>query len=125
MTMRNFAKGRFFSFKYAFAGIWYVMKSQRNAWIHAVITLGVIILAFLLRLQMIEWVGLLLAIGLVWTAETMNTALEVMVDLTTPEIHPLAKIVKDVSAGAVLISAIISVLIGLIIFLPRLINVFQ
>jgi diacylglycerol kinase len=120
--MRNFTRGRLFSFKYAFSGLRYVVQSQRNAWIHAGITIGVLLLAVLFKITLIEWGILLLAIGMVWTAEIFNTALEVLVDLASPETHPLAKIAKDTSAAAVLVSAIISVLIGLVILLPRLIG---
>jgi len=119
--MRNFTRGRIFSFKYAFSGLRYVIISQRNAWIHAAITLLVVILAVLLKLNLQDWGILLLAIGLVWTAEIFNTALEALVDLVSPQPHPLAKIVKDTSAAAVLVSAIISILIGLLILLPPLI----
>ena len=119
--MRNFTRGRLFSFKYAFSGLRYVIISQRNAWIHAAITLLVVILAVLLKLNLQDWGILLLAIGLVWTAEIFNTALEALVDLVSPQPHPLAKIVKDTSAAAVLVSAIISILIGLLILLPPLI----
>ena len=120
--MRNFTRGRIFSFKYAFSGLRYVIISQRNAWIHAAITLLVVILAVLLKLNLQDWGILLLAIGLVWTAEIFNTALEALVDLVSPQPHPLAKIVKDTSAAAVLVSTMISILIGLLILLPPLIE---
>src|SRR3990172_3572458 len=123
--MRNFTRGRIFSFKYAFSGLRYVIISQRNAWIHAAITLLVVILAVLLKLNLQDWGILLLAIGLVWTAEIFNTALEALVDLASPNTHPLAKIAKDTSAAAVLFSAIISVLIGLVILLPPLLGWFR
>ena len=123
--MRNFTRGRLFSFKYAFSGLRYVVHSQRNAWIHAAITIGVLILAVLLKISLVEWGILLLAIGLVWTAEIFNTALEALVDLASPNTHPLAKIAKDTSAAAVLFSAIISVLIGLVILLPPLVGWFR
>jgi len=123
--MRNFTRGRLFSFKYAFSGLRYVVRSQRNAWIHAAITIGVLILAVLLKISLVEWGILLLAIGLVWTAEIFNTALEALVDLASPNTHPLAKIAKDTSAAAVLFSAIISVLIGLVILLPPLVGWFR
>ena len=120
--MRNFTRGRIFSFKYAYSGLRYVVRSQRNAWIHAGITLVVLILALLFKISPLEWGILLLAIGMVWTAEIFNTALEALVDLVSPTTHPLAKIAKDTSAAAVLFSAIISVLIGLVILLPPLIG---
>ena len=120
--MRKFTRGRLFSFKYAFSGLRYVIVSQRNAWIHAVFTLLVVVLAALLELTLQDWGILLLAIGLVWTAEIFNTALEALVDLVSPQPHPLAKIVKDASAAAVLVSAIFSVLIGLVILVPPLVR---
>ncbi|MBA4398831.1 MAG: diacylglycerol kinase [Anaerolinea sp.] len=120
--MRNFTRGRLFSFKYAFSGLRYVIISQRNAWIHAAVTLLVVILAAMLSLTLQDWGLLLLAIGLVWTAEIFNTALEALVDLVSPQPHPLAKIVKDTSAAAVLVSAIISIMIGLLILLPPLVE---
>lgn len=122
--MRNFTRGRLFSFKYAFSGLRYVVISQRNAWIHAAVTLLVVILAAILNLTLQDWGILLLAIGLVWTAEIFNTALEALVDLISPQPHPLAKIVKDTGAAAVLVSAIISVMIGLLILLPPLVERF-
>jgi len=123
--MRNFTRGRLFSFKYAFSGLRYVVRSQRNAWIHSGITVLVLLLAVLLKITLIEWGILLLAIGLVWTAEIFNTALEALVDLASPDTQPLAKITKDTSAAAVLFSAIISVLIGLVILLPPLLGWFR
>ncbi len=120
--MNNFTRGRLFSFKYAFAGLRHVIVSQRNAWIHAAITAAVVILAAFLNLDLWDWALLVLAIGLVWMAEIFNTAMEVLVDLVSPQQHPLAKIAKDVSAAAVLVSAIASILIGLLILLPPLIE---
>lgn len=120
--MNNFTRGRLFSFKYAFAGLKYVLITQQNAWIHTTITAAVIILAAFSELTFQDWGILLLAIGLVWTAEIFNTALEALVNLVSPQPHPLAKVAKDVSAAAVLISAIISIGIGLIILLPHLIR---
>jgi len=119
--VRNFTRGRLFSFKFAFAGLRYVITSQRNAWIHAAITFAVILLASVLKLSLFEWAILVLAIGLVWTSEILNTALEALVDLASPQQHPLAKIAKDTAAAAVLISAIVSVLIGVLILLPAII----
>ncbi len=120
--MNNFTRGRLFSFKYAFAGLRHVIVSQRNAWIHAAITAAVVILAAFLNLDLRDWALLVLAIGLVWMAEIFNTALEALVDLASPQQHPLAKIAKDVSAAAVLVGAIASILIGLLILLPPLIE---
>lgn len=108
------------SFQYAFEGWWYVLRTQHNAWIHALISLAVFIMAFWLRLSPLEWAVLILTIMAVWMAEFMNTAIEAVVDMTMPELHPLAKVAKDVAAAAVLVGAIGAVIIGLIILGPPL-----
>jgi diacylglycerol kinase (ATP) len=116
----NFMISRTHAFRHAFRGWWYVLRTQRNAWFHAVITTLVMLVAFWLRLSHQEWSILLLTIALVWTAEFINTALEAVVDLASPQDHPLAKVGKDVGAAAVLIAALISILIGLLILGPPL-----
>jgi len=98
------------------------VKTQENAWIHLVATILVIILAVWLEISLYGWIGLLLVIGIVWISEFLNTALEVIVDLASPERHPLAKVGKDVGAAAVLISASIAVIIGLLILGPPLLK---
>jgi diacylglycerol kinase len=108
------------SFQYAFEGWWYVIHTQHNAWIHALITVAVFILALWLRLSRYDWVVLILAIMVVWMAEFMNTALEAVVDMMMPEPHPLAKVAKDVAAAAVLVGAIGASLIGLLTLGPPL-----
>ncbi len=116
------ARSRLHSFQHAFAGWWYVIRTQRNAWIHMLATLLVLGVAFWCRVGAGELAVLLLSIGLVWTAEFVNTALEAVVDLASPEAHPLAKVGKDVGAAAVLIAALLSVIIGLLILGPRLVE---
>jgi diacylglycerol kinase len=116
----NFFVLRAHAFRHAFRGLWFVVRTQRNAWIHAVVTTIVVLAAFWLRLPMGDWAVLLLAIALVWTAEFLNTALEAVVDLASPQQHPLAKMGKDVGAAAVLIAALISILVGLLILGPPL-----
>ena len=118
--MSNFIKSRLRSFIYAFQGWSYVLRNEPNSWIHAVITMLVILLAFWLHLPARDWAVLLLAIVMVWAAEFFNTAIESIIDLASPEEHPLAKIGKDVGAAAVLIAALISILIGLLILGPPL-----
>ncbi len=110
------------SFRYAFEGWWYVLRSQHNAWIHGLVTVAVGLLAFWLRLPRQEWAILILAIMVVWIAEFMNTALEAVVDMTMPDPHPLAKVAKDVAAAAVLVGALGSVLIGLLLLGPPLLT---
>lgn len=108
------------SFGYAIQGIRYVLQTQRNAKIHSVITLGIIALGTFLNITRLEWAVLVLTIGLVFSAEIWNTAVEALVDLVSPEFHPLAKIAKDAAAGAVFLLAIMSVIIGLLILGPPL-----
>jgi len=114
------SRSRLHSFRHAFAGWWYVIRTQRNAWIHSLATAGVFILAIWTGVGMRDWAVLLLAIGLVWTAEFVNTSLEAIVDLASPEMHPLARVGKDVGAAAVLITALIAALIGVLILGPPL-----
>ena len=108
------------SFQYAFEGWWYVLRTQKNAWIHAVISLLVVALGLWLGLSRSDWALIILTIAIVWMAEFMNTALEAIVDMTMPEMHPLAKVAKDVSAAAVLVGACAAVLVGILILGPPL-----
>jgi diacylglycerol kinase len=118
--MKKFTTTRITSFKDAFTGLAYILKTQKNAWIHSLATIMVAFMAWWLGCSGIEWAVLILTIGMVWIAEAFNTSIETAVDLSSPEIHPLARISKDVSAAAVLVSAIISVIVGLIILGPPL-----
>jgi len=108
------------SFTFAFAGWRYVMRTQHNTWIHALASVLVIALSLWLGLRPLELAMIFVAITLVWMAEFLNTALEAVVDLASPQKHPLAKIGKDVGAAAVLLAAIASVLIGLLVLGPSL-----
>jgi diacylglycerol kinase (ATP) len=121
-NMENFLLSRIASFGHAFRGWWFVIRTQRNAWIHATITTLVVILAAWLRLPARDLAVLVLTIALVWSAEFFNTAIEAVVDLASPVHHPLAKVGKDVGAAAVLIAASASVIIGLLILGPPLWN---
>ena len=96
-----------------------MFRTQANARIHAGVTLIVIVAGFLFGISRIEWCAVVAAIALVWTVEGLNTAIEAVVDLASPEFHPLAERAKDVAAGAVLIAALASVVIGLLVFGPR------
>jgi diacylglycerol kinase (ATP) len=120
--MKTFLFERAISFKNAFAGLAYVIRTQKNAWIHAVATVAVFLLAFWLNIAAIDWAVLILTIGGVWTAEFINTSLEAVVDLASPQKHPLAKVGKDVGAAAVLIAAGSSIVIGILILGPPLVN---
>ena len=118
--MRAFLLSRVKSFQYAAAGWWFVIRTQRNAWIHAAVSLCVIVIALWLKVQLRDWAVLILTIALVWTSEFINTALEAVVDLATPGHHPLAKVGKDVGAAAVLLAAFSAVIIGILILGPPL-----
>jgi len=115
-----FIRKRLYSFRYAFEGWYYVLRTQPNAWIHAVFSVLVIGLAFWLRLPPRDWAVLILTMLAVWMGEFLNTALEAVVDMSMPDPHPLAKAAKDVAAAAVLLGAIAAVLIGLLILGPPL-----
>lgn len=108
------------SFGYAAAGIGYVVRTQRNARVHLIIGLLVVIAGTYLRVSALEWAVLLLTFGLVFSAEMINTVAELAVDLLTQRRHPLAKVAKDAAAGAVLVTALAAVGVGIAIFGPRL-----
>ena len=108
------------SFHFAFEGWWFVLRTQHNAWIHAVITLTVMGIALWLRLPGRDWAVLILTFMAVWMAEFMNTAIEAVVDMTMPDEHPLAKVAKDVAAAAVLVGALGAILVGLLLLGPPL-----
>jgi diacylglycerol kinase (ATP) len=116
----SFWSSRVAAFRYAFHGWAHVLRTQRNAWIHSVIAAAVFIAGLWLGLPARDWAVIVLTIAMVFAAEFMNTAIEAVVDLASPETHPLAKIGKDVGAAAVLVAAIASVLIGLLILGPPL-----
>ncbi len=117
-------KARIRSFGYALKGIATLFQSQPNARIHLFIGILVCIAGFCFDITSLEWVALILTMSAVLAAEAFNTSLEFLTDLVSPEHHPLAGKTKDVAAGAVLISATAAVIIGLIIFLPKLIKLF-
>jgi diacylglycerol kinase (ATP) len=117
--------GRIRSFKYAFVGIWTMLKSQKNAWVHAFATVTVVTVGFVLGISPAEWCWLVLAIIAVWMAEALNTAIEYLADVASPEFHPLVKKAKDVAAGAVLISAIGAIIIGIIIIGPYVLKLMK
>lgn len=110
------------SFKYAFEGVHRELKEEQNLKIHILIMILVIIAGFTLKLSPMEWIICIILFGFVIALELINTAIELTVDLAMPEIHPKAKAAKDIAAAAVLVSATCSVIIGVIIFLPKIIN---
>jgi len=120
MTIKEFLVSRITAFGHAFRGWGHVLKTQQNAWIHSVVATVVIVLGLWLNLQPRDWAVLVLTIAMVFTAEFINTAIEAVVDLSSPVHHPLAKTGKDVGAAAVLVASMAAVLIGLLILGPPL-----
>lgn len=118
--MKIFLLSRLTSFRHALRGWWYVLQTQRNAWIHGVVAAAVLAVGLWLGLPPRDWAMLILTIAMVFAAEFINTAIEAVVDLATKERHPLAKVGKDVGAAAVLIAALAAVLVGLLILGPPL-----
>ena len=108
------------SFACAFRGIAALLKSEVHARIHLVATVAVIALGWWCEITPGEWIAVVLSIGLVWVAEALNTAIEYVADLAHPDEHPEVKKLKDLAAAAVLFASIVGLIIGLIVFLPRL-----
>jgi diacylglycerol kinase len=109
------------SFRYAFDGFVFALRTQRNLRIHMVIFVGVFALAYWLHVSAVRWGILLVVASLVIMAELFNTAIEVAVDLASPGYHELAKIAKDIAAAGVLVTAFLAFVTGLVIFAPALI----
>ena len=113
-------KFRWAAFADAMRGLGHVFTTQPNARFHVWAALAAVLLASGLHFAAGEWAVLCLSITLVWVSEVVNTALESVVDLASPEIHPLARYAKDAAAGAVLLAAVSSIIIGLLLFVPKL-----
>src|SRR5215204_5025670 len=112
--------GRLRSVRYAVRGIGVMVRSQHNAWLHAAATVAVVALGLGLGVSAADWCWLVLAMMAVWTAEALNTAFEFLTDVASPTFHPVAGKAKDVAAGAVLIAAAGSAVIGLLVLGPHL-----
>lgn len=108
------------SVKYAWRGLWHVLRSEQNAQIHFIATLVVIGLGFWFHISTGEFAILLLAIGLVVSSEVLNTIIEDFLDVIHPQHHPAVRRIKDALAGAVLLSAMVAVVIGILVFLPHI-----
>ena len=110
------------SFKYAISGIITSFKTERNMKIHILVMILVIIAGIVFKLSLLDWIILVIMFGLVISAELFNTAIETTIDMITKEKNEKAKIAKDVAAGAVLVLAVASVIVGLIIFIPKILS---
>ena len=122
-TNENFSvRARIKSSTHAWRGISLLIKNTHNLWGHIFFGVLAVYLGFILGISSVEWVLLVLTIGLVLLAEAFNSAIEIDIDLTSPEYHPYARDTKDVAAGAVLLSVIVALVVGAIIFLPKILN---
>jgi diacylglycerol kinase (ATP) len=117
--------GRLRSVKFALRGVATMLKTQHNAWLHAVATAVVVVAGLVLGLSAGEWCWVVLAITSVWTAEALNTAFEFLTDVASPEFHPMAEKAKDVAAGAVLLAATGSVAVGGLVLGPHVLALLQ
>ena len=122
---RSFSiKDRLQSFVYAFKGIAFIYKTEKNIYIHTFVTIMVIIMGFILKVSKVEWCFLIISIGMVFTAEAFNTAIEHFIDFISPGYRYSAGKSKDMAAAAVLFAAITAAVVGLVIFLPKIIALF-
>ncbi len=118
------SRGRWQSFVHALAGVLYALRHQRNTWIMGCATVAMIVLGVWLEITRVEWAVLVMATGVVWVAEFLNSAIEAAVDVASPDLHPMAKVAKDVAAGAVLTASCVALVVAVIIFGPPLIDQF-
>ena len=117
-------KKRIKSFSYAFAGLKVLFREEHNSWIHAVAAVMAIVAGFLFRISYMEWIAVLIVIGMVISAEILNSSLERTADFVKAERDDRKRDIKDLGAAAVLVCAIVAVLVGLIIFLPKILALF-
>ena len=120
MTFKTFITSRIAAFGHAFRGWGHVLQTQQNAWIHSLVASIVVAIGLWLQLSTHDWAIIVFTIAMVFTAEFINTSIEAIVDLASPTHHPLAKVGKDVGAGAVLVAALAAIVVGLLILGPPL-----
>lgn len=123
--MRKYISGRYSSVKFAWKGMKTLLRTQHNMRIHLLATIVVIGAGSIFHLSQGKWLALVIAIAMVWITEALNTAIEFLVDLVSPEYNPLAGHVKDIAAAAVLLSALAAIIIGCIVFIPELLCLFR
>jgi diacylglycerol kinase len=121
MKAKSFSyRSRLLSIRYALNGLWKFFREEHNAWIHLIATITVFAFAFYFNIRGGELIALVVVAGMVWIAETFNTVVEKIMDHITPERHPAVEFIKDLSAGAVLLSAITALITGAIVFIPKI-----
>lgn len=118
--MVDFLKSRGRAFGHAFSGLGYLVRTQQAVLVHIIANILVFGMAVWLELGKADWITLLLTVSILWVAEILNTAVEVVVDMFTEEIHPLAKAAKDLGAAAVMVTATCAIIIGVIVLGPPL-----
>ena len=112
------------SFRYALEGFKHAFKYEQNFIVHSLVAILVIIFGFIFKISKVEWILIIIVIGFVLAFELINTALEALVDLVTNEYKELAKVTKDTASAAVLVLAFASIIVGILIFLPKIIEIF-
>lgn len=118
---REVKYGKKFSHAWRGLGVFWATTKTMHFVTYVVKAVIVVVLGFYFRISNLEWIALILVIGLVFIAEAFNTAIEIDIDLTSPEYHPYARDTKDVAAAAVLLSVLVAIIVGLIVFLPKII----
>ncbi len=118
-------KKRLTSFQYAINGLKILVRNEHNSRIHTVAMIVAIILGIILKISNIEWVTIIIVIGFVFSVEIINSSIENLADFVSPNYNEIIKKVKDLSAAAVLISALVSLIVGIIIFIPKIIELWQ
>ncbi len=113
------------SFGYSFDGLRYAYKYEQSMTIHLLVVIIVVVVGIVVKINLTEWLLVLILMGLVLATELINTSLEAVVDLTCPKIHPLAKVAKDTASAAVFVFSIVAFVSGLIIFIPRIMTFIQ
>ena len=113
---------RFKSFSYAWSGIKSVLKNEHNTWIHLFLTVIAMVLGIVFILATAEWATLIIVTAMVWMAELFNTCIEKIMDFSSTDYHPQIKLIKDMAAAAVLIASIAALIVGVIIFIPKIFN---
>jgi len=117
---KSFLIKRAKSFVHAGRGVWIFIKDTPNVWVHGLVLCGAVMLGVYLHITQLEWLVLILVSALVLVAEAINTAIEIDIDLTSPEYHPFARDTKDVAAGSVLLASIAALVVGAVVFVPYL-----
>jgi diacylglycerol kinase (ATP) len=122
MKAKSFSyRSRLLSIRYALNGLWKFFRQEHNAWIHLAATIIVLTLIIYFNIRGGDLIALVVVAGMVWVAEAFNTVVEKIMDHISPERHPSVEFIKDLSAGAVLLSAITALLTGAIVFIPKII----